>query len=111
MGFTDDMKKELLLKRKEIMGRHLALEADKERKGEPLDKDFEEQATQLENQEVIDALDDHALIELKQIDVALNRIDAGTYGQCAECGDNIGQARLKALPFASVCIKCAETED
>ena len=40
------------------------------------------------------------------IDEALHRLDEGTYGKCEECGCLIEIARLKALPFASTCIRC-----
>lgn len=44
--------------------------------------------------------------EVKEIDHALARIDAGDYGQCEKCNEAIGVERLKALPFASYCIEC-----
>lgn len=43
---------------------------------------------------------------LKQIDAALVRLDAGLYGRCIECGDDIAAARLRALPFAVRCLEC-----
>ena len=43
---------------------------------------------------------------LKQIDTALRRIDEGAYGDCFECGDEIAEARLRALPFAVRCRDC-----
>jgi DnaK suppressor protein len=44
---------------------------------------------------------------LRQIDDALERIDAGTFGECERCGNDIGHARLKAMPIAALCIDCA----
>jgi DnaK suppressor protein len=44
--------------------------------------------------------------ELTQIEVALERIDSGEYGVCEDCGRNIPLARLQAVPYATVCIKC-----
>ncbi len=38
---------------------------------------------------------------------AIERIDAGTYGICARCGKPIPKARLEALPYTRVCVKCA----
>jgi DnaK suppressor protein len=58
------------------------------------------------------ALDTHAnLIDraehrLRLIDEALARVDNGTYGVCADCGDEIGLERLKILPFAVRCVDC-----
>jgi RNA polymerase-binding transcription factor DksA len=44
---------------------------------------------------------------LLQINDALGRIDAGTYGRCEECEDMIAKPRLQALPYTKHCIKCA----
>ena len=43
---------------------------------------------------------------LSRIDGALVRLDAGTYGFCAECENDISEARLRALPFAARCQEC-----
>nr|WP_253942416.1 TraR/DksA C4-type zinc finger protein [Nocardioides sp. zg-1230] len=44
---------------------------------------------------------------LAELDAALARVDAGTYGACEACGSAIGEARLEALPAARTCITCA----
>lgn len=44
--------------------------------------------------------------ELANIERALARMRAGTYGECEVCGDKIPLARLKALPYATSCIEC-----
>lgn len=46
--------------------------------------------------------------ELRMIDSALQRIDAGTYGNCSNCGNEIPVARLKAEPTAERCVQCQE---
>lgn len=46
--------------------------------------------------------------ELEEIDAALGRIAEGTYGECEECGGDIGAARLEAQPTARLCIECQE---
>jgi RNA polymerase-binding transcription factor len=48
---------------------------------------------------------------LKKIDAALRRIGEGTYGECFECGENIPEARLRALPFAVRCKDCEEARE
>ncbi len=50
----------------------------------------------------------HANVEgmLAQIDDALAKMDAGTYGICDRCGEPIAPARLEALPYATLCIDC-----
>jgi RNA polymerase-binding transcription factor len=45
---------------------------------------------------------------LEQIEAALERIKAGDYGVCESCGEAIPEARLRALPWARVCVRCAE---
>jgi DnaK suppressor protein len=45
---------------------------------------------------------------LRLIDQALARVDNGTYGTCAECGEDIPTERLRALPFALLCVDCQE---
>jgi RNA polymerase-binding protein DksA len=46
-----------------------------------------------------------------EIDNALRRIESGKYGVCEDCGQRIPEARLKALPFAYLCVKCKEREE
>jgi DnaK suppressor protein len=45
---------------------------------------------------------------LMAIESALERIEDGTYGQCEECGIKIPKLRLNAIPFAPLCVKCAQ---
>jgi len=49
--------------------------------------------------------------ELKQIDDALAKIRAGHYGICEQCGRSIKKARLKAIPFTTLCVSCKEEEE
>ncbi|HEX6145604.1 MAG TPA: TraR/DksA C4-type zinc finger protein [Acidimicrobiia bacterium] len=44
---------------------------------------------------------------IADIDTALEKVEAGTYGLCDECGAPIGDARLEALPAASLCVTCS----
>jgi len=48
---------------------------------------------------------------LKKIDLALLRLEEGTYGVCQECEAEIAPARLRALPFASLCRACQEAAE
>ena len=52
------------------------------------------------------ALSAQALAAVEDIDKALAKIDAGTYGTCEQCGQPIPKARLKALPYATLCVAC-----
>lgn len=48
---------------------------------------------------------------LHEVRTALRRIAAGTFGICADCGENINPKRLAAVPWASACIVCQEAAD
>ena len=57
-----------------------------------------------------------ALIQMKaetlnKINEALSRLEEGTYGHCFECGDEIAEQRLRALPFAVRCKDCEEARE
>lgn len=70
--------------------------------------DSAEQAQERENDEVVDAIGNETAHAIRDIKAALDRIEAGTYGECAGCGGEIGQARLKAVPEATRCVSCAD---
>jgi DnaK suppressor protein len=42
---------------------------------------------------------------------ALDRIEAGDFGECEDCGDQIGDARLKARPVTTLCIECKTEQE
>ena len=48
---------------------------------------------------------------LEKINEALERLDAGRYGDCFECGEEIAHSRLQALPFAVRCKSCEEVRE
>ena len=48
---------------------------------------------------------------LGHIDSALERIEVGSYGRCVLCDGSIPKARLNAIPYTPVCIKCAEQQE
>ncbi|MFI2753184.1 TraR/DksA family transcriptional regulator [Cellulomonas sp. P22] len=54
-----------------------------------------------------DALARSAVAQVAEIDAALARLDAGTYGRCEVCGEPVAAARLEARPAARTCIRCA----
>lgn len=48
---------------------------------------------------------------LMEIEIALAKIDAGTYGTCTDCKNAIPPKRLQALPFATLCVNCQSVHD
>jgi DnaK suppressor protein len=54
------------------------------------------------------AVKQNAMWLLVQVTEALERFDEGTFGVCANCGQSIDPARLKAIPYTGLCIHCAQ---
>jgi RNA polymerase-binding transcription factor DksA len=71
------------------------------------DRDWTEQATLQENDEVLGGLDDLERTEALAIRGALQRIASGDYGFCVRCREPIEQKRLDAVPTADTCMRCA----
>ena len=83
------------------------IQADLRRPG---DRDWPERATQRENDEVLERLDEAEVAEIARVRAALSRLESGRYGRCRRCEAPIQQERLRALPYADTCIDCAEAE-
>lgn len=83
-----------------------AIKDDKTKANGPLNPDFEEQAIDLQNNEVIDEIEEIDRKEIGLINKALEKIKNNRFGICEACGEEINQKRLIAMPFAENCIKC-----
>lgn len=70
-----------------------------------------EMGTQLFDLEHNNALFQHQEYLLREIHDAIRRIEDGRYGKCVQCGKDIGEERLEALPYARLCIDCEEEKD
>lgn len=73
----------------------------------PGSQDWEENATESEDDEVMAGMGDVTRHEIQEIRLALSLIESGQYGKCTACGHGIGKDRLAAMPFATKCIRCA----
>lgn len=62
----------------------------------------------LQQQAMAQATERQRAAELTRIEAALERIEAGEYGICQECGEEIGEKRLEIDPSAGLCIACAK---
>ena len=69
--------------------------------------EFGDEAQSEEEQERIARIGEAESAELARVDTALARLDAGSYGTCAACGDPIEPRRLEASPYAVQCAACA----
>ena len=99
-----ELRNQLEARKAELNQRIARIKADIAR---GLDADSKEQATQLENKEVLDALANEATDELAKVNAALQRMQNGTYGICTGCGKAIDSRRLAVRPYSSKCISCA----
>ena len=97
----------LLTELRELSERQRHIEAHLRNKDRTMPQDSGEQALFVENDEVLEALDDHGRARLAALRAALARMDAGQWGICAVCGDPIPAARLKVMPEASTYVGCA----
>ncbi len=100
-------KSELETLKADLEARLSRYQAHQRREAGALEKDFEEQASQTQNDEVVDSLEAETRAELQQIDHALERIDQGIGDECEQCGNDIDPRRLQVLPYTTVCVDCA----
>lgn len=104
----EKLKDQLLKKRREVASLYqLDVRAGQESTDDNAD-DFADRANNSYNRETMFALSDNERSLVLAIDDALKRIDAGTYGYCTHCGNQIGIERLNAIPWARYCIDCQE---
>ena len=111
-------KKILLKRRAQLTGtfKHFendALNGVRARDGDlcTLPSEGAEIGTQIFDQSLALALLQNEAETIQKIDEAIERIEAGTFGICEACERPIPKARLKALPFAKLCVKCMEKEE
>ena len=103
MNYLTEIRQQL---EKELQERVERAERIDNRLSQPGLQDWEEQATQRENDEVLETLGNQTVEEIDQIKHALHCIDNGTYGVCSQCGNLISPERLKAMPYATTCMHC-----
>ena len=77
---------------------------------EPLNRDSSEQAVEMEDDVALEQQAALIAREVASVRRALTRIENGTYGSCARCGEEIASKRLEARPEAALCIDCARKE-
>ena len=84
-------------------------ELDPERGG--VSNHVSDDANETVEQEMMLSLQMTAERQLDRVRQAMARLDAGTYGTCANCGKQITPARLEARPWAIYCIDCQQLDD
>ncbi len=106
MASYETLRGELLTRIGTLSRRADSIEADLRKPG---DRDWVERATEIENDEVLDSLDEITRAEVAELRRAIERIDNGTYGRCERCGAEISYLRLEAVPGTATCVRCALT--
>ena len=111
--FLDEQRDLLLAEREDYLQKAEELKAEADalaRETEPGDIQFDEEGgeggTASIDREVDLVLSAQARAAVEEIDRALHKIDLGTYGICENCNQPIPKARLKALPYAALCVQC-----
>ena len=100
-----ETEQKLMARKAELTQRLHTIEADLE---SPRSADFGEQASERENDEVLDGIGVSGEEELARINRALLKLQDGSYGICEECGEPIPVARLEIVPDAARCVACCE---
>ncbi len=111
--FLEAQRAQLLAEREAYARSATSLQAEAEQLAEdrePGDVQFDEESGEGDSMNVERerdlALSAQAMESIEAIDLALARVDQGTYGVCERCGQPIPEERLRALPHASLCVRC-----
>jgi DnaK suppressor protein len=111
----ESLRKILLEKRQEMMKEisstlEQSLSSDQQRRLESA-MDVGDQAMAALERELGISLLEMQNRKRQMIDEALHRLDDGTYGVCADCGVEISERRLQAIPFAKLCVECQSNQE
>ena len=108
--FAEKMKQSLLNLKSEIIGQLMTNNNDFRQIVESMEaKDVVDIASDDIDRKMLDAAGD--VNRLKLIDSALTRIEQGKYGLCMKCGKRIPKERLKAIPYALLCVDCKSADE
>jgi RNA polymerase-binding transcription factor DksA len=98
----------LMARAAELRERVTRIHQDLRRETAPLPRDAPDAAIVIENDEILEAIEEAANSELRQIAHALGRLDAGVFGYCESCDAPIEKERMRLVPQATHCRRCAE---
>ncbi|MBD3678645.1 MAG: TraR/DksA family transcriptional regulator [Rhodobacteraceae bacterium] len=108
MANIEERRSALLARMEELEERLREIETELDA---PHTKDWDDQAIEREGDEVMERMGTTGQAEIRKIQAALQRMDAGEYGFCVDCGDTISDERLDVLPYTPFCKKCAAAHD
>ncbi|GAB4257201.1 MAG: hypothetical protein Kow0092_03910 [Deferrisomatales bacterium] len=104
-------REKLLALRKEIAGEVQTLKTEGFALGTDGTQDVGDDAANTYARQLLLNLSEREREVLRQVDEALDRIDEGTFGTCEDCGEPIEEARLEALPYATLCVECKSNRE
>lgn len=96
----------LLALRRELAGGVSTLRAEGLVLGTDGTQDMADEAANTYARQMLLGMSERERAMLREIDGALDRLDDGSFGTCEDCGDPIGEARLKVVPHATLCVDC-----
>ena len=110
--FKEAMKQKLLDLKEQIL-RQLVSESDEfqEIVDDMEPKDLADIAADDIDRRILEVLGSQEIKRMQLIDAALGRMENGHYGVCMSCGKKIPQDRLRAIPYAILCIDCKSSEE
>jgi DnaK suppressor protein len=111
-SFSDEMKEKLVALKREIF-EHLAAEDEEFRQilHDEDHKDAGDIATDDIDKKMLETLGVQEQRRLNLIESALYQIESGRYGKCMSCGNKIPEDRLRAIPYALMCLDCKARDE
>ena len=107
-GLKFDTIKEQLLQERQNLQQRLQEEEERQAAERLRNPDRADLADAYNRGQRISALMARTERQLEEIDAALTKVDEGTYGICDVCENEINPERLRAIPWATLCVKCQE---
>jgi DnaK suppressor protein len=108
---VDDIRKKLLTQRRNLFRQVAQTEDELLWLETDVESEVEERGQEESMVRLLDRLDGRAKAEIEEIDRALVKLEAGQYGRCEQCGKDISQSRLEAVPAATMCMACAKARE
>lgn len=105
---VDDIRKKLFTQRRSLFRQAAQTEEELLWLETDVESEVQERGQGERMVQLLDRLDERMKTEIEAIDRAIVRIDTGQYGRCEQCGQDIPQSRLEALPMAAMCMPCAQ---
>jgi DnaK suppressor protein len=108
---TERFRERLLEMRQALAGEVVTLREESSSLGTDGIQDAADDAANTYARQLLLNLSEREREALRGIDEALDRLEDGSFGVCQECGEEIGEARLEVLPYATLCVECKSNQE